>query len=543
MAESERPLEGPDLTRGVPLADLGDGAMLAGHAHGKPVILVRRGDDIFAVGGTCTHYGAPLRDGLLTGDTIRCPWHHACFNLRTGEAAAAPALDPLARWDVERRGARVFVTGEQSAMDGASAPAGARRVSASESAHMVIVGAGAAGHAASETLRREGHLGAITLIGADDDGPYDRPNLSKDFLAGSADPSWIPLRSEAFLASHGVRLVTGTPVKEIEVAARHVLLENGDRLPYDRLLIATGAEPVRLQLSGGDLSHVHYLRSLGDSRAIIARAERARRAVVLGASFIGLEVAASLRARGIEVHVAAPEAQPLERILGPQLGAFVRSLHEEHGVVFHLGTVAASIDTDLVTLENGERLPADLVVVGVGVRPATSLAERAGLTVQKGVLVDEYLETSAPGIFAAGDIARWPDPRAGERIRVEHWVVAQRQGQTAARNMLADLAGRPREAFRAVPFFWSAHYDTSIRYVGHAAQWDEIVIDGELGRRDAAVSFRKDGRVLAVATVGRDRLSLEAELALERADWSKLDAMSGSGRANGTAPGAAAGGR
>ena len=506
MSEENTKLDGPDLAQGVAISTVAEGAMLLGHTQGEPIILVRRGGELFAIGAVCTHYSGPLADGLLVDDTVRCPWHHACFSLRTGEALRAPALNPVSCWRVEQRDGSAFV-GEKLKSASRQPPPAASGMPGS----VVIVGGGAAGNAAAEMLRREGYAGRLTMLSADASVPYDRPNLSKHYLAGKAPEEWIPLRSAEFYQEQDIDLKLGACVATIDTASRHVRLVEGSRHAYDALLLATGAEPVRLEVPGGDLPHVHYLRTLADSRALVAKALVAQRAVVIGASFIGLEVAASLRARNIEVHVVGRETCPMEKILGAEVGNFIRKLHEEHGVTFHLGTTAASIDKRSVTLESGENLPADLVVIGVGVRPAIGLAEQAGLAIDRGITVDEYLETSIPGIFAAGDIARWPDRLTGERIRVEHWVVAERQGQTAARNIL----GR-RERFDAVPFFWTEQYDFGVAYVGHAERWDNAEIDGQLDARDCTVTFRSGGRKLAVALIHRDLEGLRAEVEFER---------------------------
>ena len=496
-------LSGPDLGAGIALADIPDHGMLGGHASGKPVLLARDGNEVSAVDGACTHYSGPLAEGLRVGHTVRCPWHHACFDLRTGEALDAPALRPLARWKVEQRDGRVFVREELAG----SPP---RRSPRSSPESVVIVGAGAAADACADMLRREGYEGPVTMIGSEDSPPVDRPNLSKDYLAGSAPEEWIPLRAPEYFGEQKITLLTGKRVARLDTGAATVTLDDGSQHRYGALLIATGASPIRLPSSVDPGGRVLYLRSLADSRAIIAAAKDAKTAVVIGASFIGLEVAASLRARGLEVHVVAPETVPLERILGKQLGEFVHRMHEAHEVRFHLGRTARSIGPKVVTLDDGATIDADVVVAGIGVRPNEELATLAGIRVNRGIETNEFLETSAPRVFAAGDVARYPDPRTGERIRVEHWVHAQRQGQTAARNILG-----AREAHASVPFFWSAHYGETIAYVGHAEKWDRITIDGRIGDRDAAVSYMSNGRALAVATIGRDKTSLEAEVKME----------------------------
>jgi NADPH-dependent 2,4-dienoyl-CoA reductase/sulfur reductase-like enzyme/nitrite reductase/ring-hydroxylating ferredoxin subunit len=501
MAQDDNKPTGPDLTKGIASADLPDGKMLAGKVGDDEVLLVRQNGTVHAIGAHCTHYHGPLADGLVVGSTIRCPWHHACFDLRTGEALAAPALSPIDCWTVTERDGRIAVGAKKE--QPAPKPAG--------SGHIVIVGGGAAGFAAAEMLRRRGFAGTVTMLSNDSAAPVDRPNLSKDYLAGSAPEDWMPLRGDDWYAQNKIELRLGTEVSSLDAKAKVLSLGDGSALQFDKLLLATGAEPVKLSMPGADQPHVHLLRTLADSRAIIANATNAKRAVVIGASFIGLETAASLRTREIEVHVVAPEKLPLERVFGPQMGDFVRALHEEHGVKFHLENTVTAIGKTDVTLKTGGTLDADLVVMGVGVRPRLALAEQAGLKIDKGVVVDRYLQTSAPDIYAAGDIARWPDPISGGNIRVEHWVVAERQGQVAALNMMGE-----RTPYRAVPFFWSQHYDVPINYVGHAESWDAIEIDGDVGKRDCVVRYTKAGKVLAVASIYRDLDSLKAAAEMEQ---------------------------
>ncbi len=496
-----------DLREGVAISELDGDRIVTGRVGEDDVIVLKRGDELFAVGAHCTHYHGPLAEGLVVGDTLRCPWHHACFDLRSGEALRAPALDPIGCWRVERVGDRAIV-GEKVV-----APPKLRARSATKMpSSIVIVGGGAAGLAAADMLRREGFDGTLRMLSADASPPCDRPNLSKDFLAGTAPDDWIPLRAPEYYADHGIDLVLDARVTSIDVARRRVQLAGGASHGYDALLLATGAEPVKLDIPGAGPTQLNYLRTFADSRAIVAGAASAKRALVVGTSFIGLEVAASLRARGIDVHVVGPDKVPLERVMGAEVGQFIRRLHEAKGVTFHMQSTVTRIDGKRVTLADSTTLDVDLVVVGVGVRPSLALAEQAGLARDHGVVVDPFLETSAPGVFAAGDIARWPDPHSGERIRVEHWVVAERQGQVAAKNMLGQ-----REAFDVVPFFWSQHYDVAINYVGHAQDFDAVTIDGSLADRNCTVTYVRGGRSMAVATIGRDLESLRAERAMESA--------------------------
>jgi NADPH-dependent 2,4-dienoyl-CoA reductase/sulfur reductase-like enzyme/nitrite reductase/ring-hydroxylating ferredoxin subunit len=512
-------LGGPDLEQGVRLDELPDGVPVVGHAHGESVLLVREGDVLHATGASCTHYGGPLGEGLVSAGTVRCPWHHGCFDLRTGESLGGPALSPIACFDVEQKGGLVKV--------GKKRPPYVRTAPQAGPSSVVIVGAGPAGTACAETLRREGYAGAITLVGAELPGPVDRPNLSKDYLAGTAPEEWIPLRTEDALRAERIELVVDDAVVALDKETRTVRLTSGRTLPWGALVLATGAEPLRLPIEGMALPHVHVLRTLADARGIIQAVQRdqgsagappATRAVVVGASFIGLEAAASLRKRGVAVTVVGKEDVPLARVLGDDVGRFVRGVHEAHGATFRLGVTAARITKSEVTLSDGTTLPADLVVVGVGVSPRTALAEAAGLRVENGVVVDESLRTSAPSIYAVGDVARYPYD--GALVRIEHFAVAERHGQAVART----LVGRPAP-FREVPFFWSQHHDVTLSHVGHAEHFDAPEVHGDLAKMDATVAYRQAGRIRAVMTVGRDRTSLLVQRAMEREDAAAVEAL------------------
>jgi 3-phenylpropionate/trans-cinnamate dioxygenase ferredoxin reductase subunit len=504
-------LRGPDFATWFRLGDIPDGGMLEGRVGDDAVLLIRQGDRVFAIGAHCTHYGARLAKGIVDGDTVHCPWHHACFSAPTGDATCPPALRPLSRWIVHRALDLVRVGKRIPPVDpDLQAERPKPRKSPDRLERVVIVGGGAAGSAAAEMLRREGYQRDIVIVDRDTDAPYDRPNISKDFLAATAAKEWLPLHDDTFDERHGISRRHGH-VAVVAPAKKSVTLTQGSEFQYDALILATGADARRLPKSIDPLDRVHYLRTLRHSRAIIAAAHGTDRAIVLGASFIGLEVAAALRKRGLDVHVIAPEARPLERILGPDLGSFVQRIHEEQGVHFHLGRVASSLDANGITLDNGERIDGTLVIAGVGARPNSELALAAGLEGGPGVHVNAFLATSAPDVYAAGDIAWWPDAASNSRIHVEHWAVAQRQGQLAALNVLG-----ARQAYETTPFFWSAHYDVTIRYTGHAERWDSTKLTGDLSTRDARVDFYSGSRVAAVATVGRDRESLEADIAIRQ---------------------------
>jgi apoptosis-inducing factor 3 len=511
-SKDKKEQEKPDFSKGIAADSVQERKPLAGKVGEDEAVLVRQGDEFFAIGATCTHYSGPLAEGLVVGETLRCPWHHACFSLRSGEALRAPALDPVSCWRVERVGDKIFVREKLEAPRRAGDAAAVRAHPKS----VVIVGGGVAGLAAAEMLRREGYEGKLTMLSADDSAPYDRPNLSKDYLSGEAQEEWMPLRSPDFYKEQQIELVLQARVASLDVAQKRVKLEKGHEYEFDALLLATGAEPAKLDLPGADESQVHYLRTFSDSKALAAKAKDATQVVMVGASFIVMEAAAALTKLDVKVHVVAPEKVPFEKTLGEKVGSALQKEHEKHGVAFHLADSVKSVEGNKVNLASGEAVDADFIVVGAGVKPALELAQQAGLSIENGVLVNEYLETSAPGIFAAGDIARWPDARSGQQIRVEHFVVAERHGQIAAKNILG-----MRKRCDVVPFFWTQQYDVSVRYSGHAEKWDSVEIEGNAEKQDCAVTYKLGGRELAVATIGRDFRCLQAEAEMESGARSK----------------------
>jgi apoptosis-inducing factor 3 len=495
---------GPDFSRGISIGEIPAEGTLAGRVGDAAVLLSNFDGQFFAVGGVCTHYGAALADGVTNGTSVRCPLHHACFDLRTGGVLRAPALDPVDRWQVEVEGDRIFVRRKIERAHSTATP------SQTDVRKIVIVGGGAAGLACANELRRRGFSGDLTILSADADPPCDRPNLSKDYLAGSAPEEWLWLRGDDWYADNDIDLRLGTEVNGVDTEGRTVRTRSGGVFGFDRLLIATGSEPNRLALPGFEHPDVLTLRSVADARAIGGKAQPGARAVIIGASFIALEAAAALRQRGVEVDIVSVEEVPLERVFGSEIGRYLQQLHESNGVRFHLSSVITSFEAGSVVLASGVKLPAVFVLVGIGVRPRTAVAELAAASVDNGVLVDAYLETTQPGIYAAGDIAAYPDPFGGEPVRVEHWVVAERQGQAAAANMLG-----ASERFEAAPFFWTEQYGVPIRYVGRASGWDAVTLEGDFEQRSLIARYFVDGVHCATASIGRDRENLEDELLLE----------------------------
>lgn len=483
------------------LSDLKDGEMKEVSAGETKVLLARVGGKCYAVGANCPHYGAPLVDGALNGRRIVCPWHHASFDVTTGDLEEPPAFDSLPRFEVTIENDQIVVHLPENAPDRRT-PAMSKRDVKDERV-FVVLGGGAAGYMAAQTLREDGFAGRVVMITRERRLPYDRPNLSKDYLNGHAEPEWMPLRSEEFFAENDIEIMRDKEVINIDSAAKSITFKDGENLAYDSLLIATGGTPRKHPFQSVAHENVFLLRSFSDTDAIIAAAEKGKRVIVIGASFIGMEAASSLKTRGCEVTVVAPDKVPFMKILGEEVGKLFQDVHERNGVKFRLGASVKSFagngKVEAVVLENGERLEADLVVVGIGVKPATDFLEGVELHQDGGVIVDKNLRV-CENLYAAGDVVHFPDARTGESLRIEHWRTALQQGRIAAHNM----AGKVTE-YTSVPFFWTTQFDATLNYVGHAKRWDEIIFQGDVNERDFLALYVKDDRVLAVAGMNRDR--------------------------------------
>ena len=481
--------------------ELKDGEMKQATIDGTDVLVARVNGKFHALAAHCTHYGAPLADGVLNGERIVCPWHHACFNVTTGDREEPPALDALPCFDVKVDGENVVVSFPDPVTDRRT-PTMVKR-DPSNKRVFAIIGGGAAGYSAAQTLREDGFGGRVVMITREDKLPYDRPNLSKEYLQGKAESEWMPLRPDEFYAEHDIEVLRHKEVVNVDSANKIIGFKDGDTLQYDSLLIATGGVPRRVDTPGSDLKNVFLLRSFNDADAIIAKAKEATNAVVIGASFIGMETAASLVERKVSVTVVAPDDVPFKKTLGPEIGKLLQQVHQDKGVKFKLGSRAARFEGNdavrAVVLNSGEYIEADLVIIGVGVKPATDFLQGIPLHKDRGVIVDKHFRV-ADGLYASGDIAWFPSAQTGELQRIEHWRTALQQGRIAAHNM----SGKTVE-YDGVPFFWTNQFDAALVYVGRASGWDEIIYHGGVSARDFLAFYLKDNRVQAVAGMTRDR--------------------------------------
>ena len=462
--------------------------------QGRKIILVRDSQDVHAFGAECPHAGAPLDGGAVCNGRIVCPWHKGSFRVSDGALLEPPALDGLIHYPAQRKDDEVWIS-----IDPVKAhqenPAVDTRIFA-------IVGGGAAGTCAAAALREGGFSGEIVLIGEEPHLPYDRTSLSKFVVAGDMPLADVPLlRDRTFFSHHHIRLETGEAIR-LDAKNKTIAITNGRTLTYDMALVAPGGRPNALPVPGAELPGVHMLRNMADAAAILADVEVAQRAVIVGNSFIGLEAASALRKRNVEVIVIAPDDIPFARQFGTELGAMFKHLHEAHQVKFLQGKVArfeGRMGVETVLTDDGECVPADLVIVGTGIRPATEFIEGIALREDGGIAVDAGMR-AADGLYATGDVAAFVLDAASEPVRIEHWRVAQQQARLAAANMLG-----AQEHYSGVPFFWTYHYGKRFEYLGHAQQWDEIVIDGDPEQQKFIALFVKNQNVVAILACERER--------------------------------------
>lgn len=470
---------------------------LSVEVEGQKVLLVRDGENVRAFSALCPHAGAPLEEGSICDGRIICPWHKAAFRVSDGGLVEPPALDGLARFPVRVEGEDVFV----GAQPNEPAPPEPRP----DDRTFVIVGAGAAGVAAASALREFGFGGRVVLVGKEAGLPFDRTSLSKFVLSGEMKPEESPpLKPEAFYAEQRIEFERAE-AKIFQVSSRELELADGRRVRFDQALIAPGGEPKSLQIEGAKLQGVYALRSREDAAAILKDLRPGARAVVLGGSFIGLEVASCLRAQKVSVTVVSPEEIPFTRQFGERIGKSIRALHEANGVVFETPAQPSKLEGDgrvsAVVLKDGRRLSADLVIVGVGVRPATDFINGVDLTKEGGLVADRNMRV-AEGVYAAGDVAAFPLSPGADPTRIEHWRVAQIQARVAAQNMLGGDA-----VYDAPPFFWTYHFGKTFEYLGHADRWDEEIVVGDVEQQDFVALHTRGDRVVAVVACGRQRLT------------------------------------
>ena len=489
------------------ITDLQNGQMQQIAVEGSQILLSKINDKFYATGAYCTHYGAPLEKGILSGERIVCPWHNACFNAMGGQQLEPPGLDSLPTFATRVEGENIIVRlpdeiPQQRTLEMA------RKIQRNDNRRLVILGAGAAGINAAEVLRQEGFLGQVILISAEEKLPYDRTKLSKNYLQGKAQEDSLSLRSCEFYDQYDIELRFGQKVTQVDALNKSITFADESSLEYDSLLLATGGTARKLDVPGANLANIFTLRKSEDGNSILNAVENAKKAVIVGSSFIGMEAAASLTQQGLEVTVVSPSHVPFQKILGDQVGKMCQKLHEQHGVTFKLGTKVTKFIGDekveYAVLENGEKLSADLVIVGIGVEPNTSYLEGIKLNEpDNSISVNEYLQTEFEDIYAAGDIASFPYAPMRKSTCIEHWRLAAQQGRIAAANMLRK--NKLQAISQIVPFFWSGQYDLKLRYVGHAEEWDEIFIDGNLEQQEFLAFYLQNEQIIAVTGVNRDR--------------------------------------
>ncbi len=479
--------------------ELQDGQMKEVQAGETKILLAKVDGKYYAVGAVCPHYKAPLVKGALCGTRLYCPWHHSAFDITNGNVCEPPAIDGLPRYKTRIENDQIFVQITEEKTEDINT-----NLSVTDSRTFIMLGGGAAGLMAVQTLRSEGFNGKLIMITKEDTLPYDRTALSKKFMTGKAKPEELLLRKEDFFEKHKIEIEKNKEVKHVDADSKRIRFFDGSSIQYDTMMIATGGEPNKLTIAGAGLKNVFTLRSAEDAERILETAKNVKKVCIIGASFIGMETAASLQTLGLEVTVIAKESTPFEKNFGVEIGDVFYNMHKEKGVVIKTNAEVEKIEgkntVEAIVLKNSERIETELVIAGIGVHPRTDFITGVKLNEKdKSVLVDEYLQ-AAYNLFAAGDIARFPDAKTNQNMRIEHWRLAQQHGRIAAMNML----GKTSSVHDIVPFFWTNQFEKRLSYVGHAEDWDEIVIDGDIQNQKFIAFYVKEGKVLAAASMNRD---------------------------------------